>query len=323
MYTKDVNAMMVRNYGLNLPKGRLNAPGDNRPIFLDADRSKHLFGGVTDAFVFTNANVGYSANVTLQVQRTWSNGMFASLAYNFLDAKDASSIEAEISSDAYDRNPAYGNVNEAVLAPSLYGNRHRIVGSFSKKFTYGDEGRWGTTIGAFLQYAQGGRFSYTYSGNINNDGSGNNDLMYIPTDAQIDQMQFAGNNADAQRTAFKKFIAQDDYLSENRGSVVEKYGILSPWYSNLDIRILQDLNINVGKKTNTIQLSLDVLNFGNLINNGWGVRQIPSTTQPLGVSVGAGGVPTYSFDTGIQNTFVQDFNLSSRWQAQVGLRYIF
>jgi hypothetical protein len=86
---------------------------------------------------------------------------------------------------------------------------------------------------------------------------------------------------------------------------------------------LQDININVGKKTNTIQLSLDVLNFGNLINNGWGVRQIPSTTQPLGVSVGAGGVPTYSFDTNTQNTFVQDFNLSSRWQAQVGLRYIF
>jgi hypothetical protein len=326
MYTKDINAMMVRNYGLKLPGGRLNAPGDSRVIYRADDRARDLFGGITNAYVFTNANVGYSANVTLQLQRTWSNGMSASLGYNFLDAKDASSIEAEISSDAYDRNPAYGNVNQAVLAPSLYGNRHRIVGSFNHKVKYG-KGRWATSLGLFFQYAQGGRFSYTYTGDINNDGSGNNDLMYVPTDAQIDQMVFDNsdpeNTPDQQRAGLKKYIAQDEYLNNNRGSIVEKYGLLSPWYNNWDIRILQDLNVKVGKKTNTIQLSLDVLNVGNLFNNAWGVRQIPSTTQPLGVSVDGNGNATYKFDSGITSTFVQDFNLISRWQAQVGLRYIF
>jgi hypothetical protein len=326
IYTKDMNGMMVRNYGLNLPTGRLQAPGDNRPVYTQADRATNLFGGVTDAFVFTNTNVGYSTNVTVQLQRTWSNGMYASLGYNFLDSRDASSIEAEISSDAYDRNPAYGNVNQAVLAPSIYGNKHRVVGSFSKKFNYGgaERNRFGTTIGLFFQYAQGGRFSYTYSGNINNDGSGNNDLMYIPTDAQIDQMQFSGD-ATAQRQALKNFIAQDDYMSANRGSVMEKYGILSPWYNNWDVRILQDLNHKAGKKQNTLQLSIDILNVGNLLSNGkWGVRQIPTTTQPLGVTVdSATGVPTYSFDTKIVDSFVQDFSILSRWQAQVGLRYSF
>lgn len=326
IYTRDMNGMMVRNYGLNLPTGRLNAPGDNRPVYTDADRAKNLFGGVTDAFVFTNTNIGYSTNVSLQLQRTWNNGMFASVGYNYLDSKDASSIEAEISSDAYDRNPAYGNVNQAVLAPSIYGNKHRVVGAFSKKFSYGgpENNKMGTTIGLFFQYAQGGRFSYTYSGNINNDGSGNNDLMYVPTDAQLAQMQFAGD-ADAQRNAFKKFIEQDDYLSSHRGEVVEKYGILSPWYNNWDLRILQDLNHKLGKNTNTIQLTIDIQNIGNLLSNGkWGVRQIPTTTQPLGVSVDpATKVPTYSFDDKIESTFVQDFSLLSRWQAQVGLRYIF
>jgi hypothetical protein len=325
LYTKDINGMMVRNYGLNLPTGRLNAPGDNRPIYTAANRATNLFGGVTDAFVFTNTDVGYSTNVSLQLQRTWSNGMYGSIGYNFLDSRDASSIEAEISSDAYDRNPAYGNVNQAVLAPSLYGNRHRIVGYVSKKFSYGgaDGKLLGTTVGLFFQYAQGGRFSYTYSGNLNNDGSGNNDLMYVPTDAQVDQMQFSGD-ATAQRTAFKAFIAQDDYLSANRGNVVEKYGILSPWYNNWDLRILQDLNHKAGAKTNTLQLSIDILNVGNLVNNSWGVRQIPTTTQPLGVAgVDASGVPTFSFDTNIRETFVQDFSLLSRWQMQVGLRYSF
>lgn len=328
VYTKDINGMMVRNYGLNLPTGTLKAPGDNRPIYTDADHAKNLFGGNTDAFVFTNTNVGYSTNLMLQLQRSWSNGMYGSIGYNYLDSRDASSIEAEISSDAYDRNPAYGNVNQAVEAPSIYGNKHRIVGAFSKKFNYGgpEKSRFGTTIGVFFQYAQGGRFSYTYSGNLNNDGTpGNgvdNDLMYIPTDDQIDQMQFAGD-ADAQRTALKAFIAQDDYMKDRRGEIVEKYGILSPWFNNWDVRIAQDFNHKLGSRTNTLQFTVDILNIGNLFNNSWGVRRIPSTTQPLGVTVDANGVPTFSFDTNIKDSFVQDFSLLSRWQMQLGLRYSF
>lgn len=325
MYTKDINAAMVRNYGLNKPTAKLNAPGDSRPIYADADRSKDNFGGTTNAYVFTNTDIGQSTNLTLQLQKKWSNGMFMSFGYNFLDATDASSIEAEISSDAYDRNPAYGNVNEAVSAPSLYGNRHRFVGSFSKKFRYGgsDNDRFATSVGVFFQAARGGRFSYTYSGDLNNDGSSNNDLIFIPTDAQIDQMNFSGDAA-AQKTALKAFIAQDDYLSENRGQAMEKYGSLSPWYSNIDLRLLEDVNFKIGERTRTVQFSFDILNVGNLVNNAWGVRRLPVNTQPLGVSVDkATGVPTYSFDTNLKETFGQDFSLLSRWQAQVGLRFIF
>lgn len=322
IYTQDINAMMVRNYGLKLPSGTLNGVGDNRPIYRATDRALDGFGGVTNAYVFTNANVGYTFNGTIQIQRTFQNNMFASLAYNYGISKDASSIPAEISSDAYDRNPAYGHVNNAVLANSLYGNLHRIVGNFNKKFTYGN---WSTTVSAFMQYVKGGRFSYTYSGDINNDGSFNNDLIYIPTDAQVDQMAFVGTAAEqtAQRAALKAYIAQDDYLSENRGKVSEKYALLSTWYNNWDIRILQDYNFKVGERTNTIQFSLDILNAGNLLNSDWGVRQLPTNTQPIGVSVGNNNVPVYSFDTNLKSTFTNDFSLLSRWQMQFGIRYIF
>jgi Carboxypeptidase regulatory-like domain len=331
MYTKDRNAMMVRNYSLGAPTLTLDSPGDTRPVY---DNATKAYASIpisdtetlkipNNSYVFTNTDVGYSTNAMFQLQYNNKMGMSATLGYNFTDARDASSIEAEISSDAYDRNPAYGDVNKAVLAPSLYGNRHRIVASFSKKFSYSD-GKMGTTIGVFLQRAKGGRFSYTYSGDINNDGSGNNDLMYIPTDANLAAMQFDDTNPDltpqAQRDALKAFILQDEYLNANRGNVVEKYGILSPWFGNLDLRILQDLKI---RKSNGIQLSIDVLNFGNLIKNSWGVRQLPTTTQPLGVSFDAAGKPVYKFDTAIKDTFVNDFSLLSRWQMQLGLRYNF
>lgn len=316
LYTKDLNAMMVRNYGLKPPTGKLGGV-DSRDIYTADDRAT-VFGGPTNAYVFTNTDEGYSFNASLQIRKNWNNGWFTSLGYNYLDAKDASSIEAEISSDAYERNPAIGHVNQARLTPSLYGNRHRVVGSAHKKFEYGS---WATTIAAFFEYAQGGRFSYTYSGDINNDGSGLNDLIYIPTTTEINQMDFTGNDAaqEAQRRALENFIQQDEYLNDNRGAYAEKYDILSPWYSRWDVRVLQDY---VLPNQNTVQVSLDMLNIGNFVNSKWGVRQFPTNTQPIGVSV-TDGVPTYSFDTNLRNTFTNDFSLGSRWQLQVGLRYIF
>lgn len=322
-FTKDINSMMVRNYGIQPPTARLNGV-DNRLIYTFGDRSIYKpFGAPVDAYVFTNSDKGHSVNLTLDVKRTWRNGLYTSLAYNFLDAREVSSIEAEISGDAFQRNPALGNVNQAVLSNSLYGNRHRFVGLANKTFTYAND-KLATTFSVFFEYAQGGRYSYTYSGDINGDFSALNDLLYIPTDAEIDLMDFdiVNNNATeaAQRAALKAFIAQDDYLSENRGAYAERYAILSPWYSRWDIRVLQDIGMADDHK---LQISLDLLNAGNLISSKWGVRQFPTNTQPIGVTVDGSGNPTYSFDTDLTNTYTNDFSLLSRWQLQLGLRYIF
>lgn len=319
LYTKDLNAAMVRNYGLKLPTGRL-AGADTRPIYLAADRAQGPFGGATNAYVFSNTTTGYSFNAAFQIQRNWGNN-FVSLAYNYLQSEDAASIDAEISSDAYDRNP--GNIehtNRANLAPSLYGNRHRIVGAFSKRFEYGEA--LATTISLFTEYAEGTRYSYTYSGDINNDGSLLNDLIYIPNDRQIDQMEFSGDTDAQQRQALRDYIAQDEYLSANQGNYAEKYGALSPWFSRWDLRLLQDIGMGGERK---FQISLDVLNVGNLISSKWGVRQYATYTglaQPLAVTV-TNGQPVYSFDTAQKNTFFNDFSLLSRWQAQVGVRFVF
>jgi hypothetical protein len=319
IYTRDIQAAMVRNYGLRLPGGKLQGPG-SRPIYRLDDRAQ-VFGGPTNAYVFTNTDKGRIFNTAIQFTKVFAGDWRASLAYNFLDAKDAASIDAEISSDAYDRNPAnIQHSNTPEVAPSLYGNKHRVVGSLYKKFSYG--GSWATHVALFMEYVKGGRYSYTYSGDINNDGSGLNDLIYVPTDAEIDQMNFSGNAAE-QRSKLKAYIAQDEYLSEHRGQFSEKYGATSPWYSRWDMRIMQEYGLSNG---NSIQLSLDILNVGNLLRSKWGVREVATFTglaQPIAVSVDAQGAPTYTFDTSQQKTFFNDFSLNSRWQAQVGLRYNF
>jgi len=316
-YTKEVNSMMVRNYGLRTPGATLPGP-DNRPVYRSAEDRAQLFGGPTNAYVFTNTDIGYNVNASLELKRNWSCGLYTSIGYNFNDAREASSIEAEISSDAYERNPARGNITEAVLSPSLYGNRHRVIGSAYRSFNYGSADQWTTTLALFFQYAQGNRFSYTYSGDINNDGSGLNDLLYIPTDSELSQQAFAGG--EAQRNAFRSFIEQDEYLSANRGDYVDRYDILSPWYSNWDLRISQMIHISDQRK---VEFTLDILNVGNMLNSNWGVRQFPTTTQPVGVSIQDDGTPLYAFDPSLTSTFTNDFSLLSRWQMQAGLRFRF
>jgi len=322
-YSKDVNGMMVRNYSLKKPSGSLVGV-DNRPIYLDADHNLvQPWGQRMMSYIFTNTNVGYSYNFTFKAQKTWENNMNATFAYNYMESKDASSIEAEITSDAYDRNPVVGNVNQAIASNSLYGDKHRIVGLLSKKWTYGNE-KWNTSIAGVYEYAQGGRFSYTYAGDINGDGSNLNDLIYIPTDANIDAMAFntSGSSSEAaQRTALKVFISQDEYLKSRRGTYAGKYDILSPWRGNWDMKFTQSYNLSATKR---IQLDVNFLNIGNLLNKDWGVIKLPVSTQPIGVSVDPSShVPTYSFDTTQTETFRNDFSLLSRWQVQGGLRFIF
>ena len=315
LYNKDINAMLVRNYGLSLPTGKLQGP-DTRPYYQAGDK-------VNDAYVFTNTSLGHSFNTSLQVQRTWNSGFYVSVGYNFLAAQEASSLSAEISSDAYDRNPTYGNVNMAMLGQASYGNRQRIVASASKRFVYGKS--WATTLSAVTEYTEGSRFSFTYAGDINNDGAFDNDLLFIPTSSQLGQMKFSGTDAQqaSQRAGFESYIQQDKYLSAHRGQVAEKFTSFTPWFSTLDVRVLQEYML---PNKHAIQLSLDVLNFGNLLNSNWGVRQFASYTglaQPLGVSTDSKGVPTYSFDTSQKTTFFNDSQLISRWRMQVGLRYSF
>ena len=212
---------------------------------------------------------------------------------------------------------------------SEFGQRHRIVGgaTYSKSWS----NSLATHFGLFLEIAEGNRFagsggnrySYIYSGDVNGDGTGGNDLIYIPRSATDPNEILFADAADAQ--AFENFITQDSYLNSHRGQIAERFGAVNPWYHNLDLRVLQDFSFNTGAQKQTFQFSLDILNFTNLLNSDWGVRKTasPAATSPLRlVQFNGQGVPVFDF-TGPAETFVDDPSLLSRWQVQVGLKYFF
>ena len=129
------------------------------------------------------------------------------------------------------------------------------------------------------------------------------------------------------------YIENDEYLKTRRGQYAEKNEVRAPFESIFDLRLLQDVFINVGDKRNTLQLSLDIFNFGNMLNTDWGKRYfVPNgdgtSVQLLNYAGMQGSTPTFSFDTTKED--MKDFLgkddsglISSRWQMQLGIRYIF
>ena len=131
------------------------------------------------------------------------------------------------------------------------------------------------------------------------------------------------------------FIENDPYLSENRGDYAARNESRSPWSHVMDLKILQDINFNIGNKLHKFQISLDVFNFSNLINKNWGRRYFQGSfgnVEILDFEGFADGTntPTFTFnpnnlgDDNTPRTVIDDAGIqSSRWQMQLGLRYIF
>ena len=326
IYGKDFNSVFMRNANLRAPVRTLP---DGRPYFGGAGNNElnNLGGG--SIFVIDNKRQGHSLNVSAQLRKEFGAALNTTLSYSFTSAKN-NLKSTEIASVLWQNQPVQGDPNNPEVSWSEFGLRHRIVGTATWARAWSD--RFKTSIGMFLEIGHGNRFagaggnrySFIYAGDVNGDGQGGNDLIYIPT-GPSDIILVATPTATVaqQSAALEAFIEQDNYLSTHRGQIAERFGAINPWYSNLDLRILQDLALGSGARRHTFQLSVDVLNFANLLNSSWGVRKVasPAATSPLQfVGFNPAGAPTFNF-TGPSATFIDDPGLLSRWRMQVGLRY--
>jgi hypothetical protein len=327
IYSKDLNAIYVRNANLGPAVRTLE---DGRPYYDGGQNDPDLFGG--GAYVIDNTDEGHNFSITAQFRKQFESGLFTSLSYTYMEAKSVMT-STEIASVLWQGNATSGYSNRPELGWSEFGLKHRIVGGLTYKHDW--SGFTSTTVGVFLEIAQGNsfagaggnRYSFIVSGDVNGDGQAGNDLIYIPQNQNdINLVEYDGVSADDQWAALNEFIEQDSYLSENRGSIAERFALVNPWYWNMDLRLLQDFNLMAGGQKHTFQLSIDILNFGNLLNSDWGVRQVAnsSVTSPLELAgFDANGEPQYNYRVGVGETFQDDPSLFSRWQMQIGIRYMF
>lgn len=170
---------------------------------------------------------------------------------------------------------------------------------------------------------------------MNQDGQAN-DLIYIPKDKnEILFVEKNGYTAEQQAEAFWDFIQQDPYLRKHKGRYAEAFSSQLPWVNRFDLKIAQDFYIKVKKQKNTLQLSVNILNFGNLLNNSWG--QIKSTAASNQGKIlhyeknDTDSRPMFSMNTLTKygkavlptESFSRQNIAENCWQIQLGIRYIF
>ena len=353
IYSKDISAVFFQN--VNLPsEGTALQGSDDRIRYI----SSQIYAGlptptvtnpdIRDAVLMTNSKKGYAYAFTLELQKTSGNFFFGA-SYTYSKAKTVSD-GGYFQSNIWRDRPVTGDPNAEELGLADFYLPHRVMAYASYRKEYAKH--FATSVGIVFEASPSGVGSYTYKGDLNNDGVTNNDLIYIPKDKNDIVLVPDSKNGNDTRTAdeiwdqLNNYINQDRYLNKHRGEVAKRNAVVFPFYKRLDLNIMQEFFIE-SKTTHvrhTLSVTFDILNLGNFFNKNWGSYQTftsigsytPYTSGILqfeGVASGAennAGKPKFSFPyldatykTPLQKSFSDDISVLSRWQAQIGARYTF
>ena len=340
IYNKNINMLHYVDVNQKRPSGTF-AGNDKRDIYPALDLSgapattaRFLNPGIGNAFVLTNNNVGYSYSLTAKLEKPMTKNFGGVLAYTNAKATDLSSVASTVNAST----PSIYGMNYLREGFSDNDLRHRFMGYVNYRLNYGGKFGGATTFSLGMVSASGFKLSYTYSSDVNGDGQFN-DLIYIPAAGNnlTFQDQTVGTTvftAAAQASAFSNYIEANPYLKNRRGQYAERNGVQAPWLTRFDFSIEQDFFVKTGKnkKANTFRFRADFINFGNLINNKWGVGNVSTTPQPLNYrGRTTAGEPIYRLATQVvngatvllQDAFVDSKTLNDVYQIQLGVRYIF
>lgn len=331
LYSKDINAVVQRNLNLPLPDKTIKG-ADNRPYW----SANRIEADVATAMVLSNTSKGYQASFTAQLTKNFSNGLSGMVAYTYNLAKDVSTNPGSRAHSAWQNNTVVSYLNNPELSYSSFAMPHRVVGSLSYRIEYARH--FATTLSLYYSGMHQGRYSYAYSNDMNGDGT-SADLLYIP--ATKDEIKFIdavdpkdntkiAMTAAEQADAFWNYVENTPYLKKNKGRYAERFGDVQGWLNRFDLKILQDLFTNFGAdRRYTLQVSLDIINVGNLLNSAWGVYKsnglasydrIRPLTQASGYRKSGGRwVPKNGLQADGTSTYVlnasslEDFNKKTQW----------
>jgi len=331
VFSKTLNNINFKNWNREVDPNFTFAGPDQRPRF----RNGRVDANFEDIIYLENTNKGYSYNLMAQLQKTFTNGFSGSIAYSYGDSYDLNSGTSSVAASNWQFVNQVNGLNNLSQTRSNYSMGSRIVGLVSYRKEYMNN-TMATQVSLFYNGQSGQPFSYVYAGDMNLDGTGGNDLIYIPrTMADINLVVNRDGVSPADQWAqLDAFIEGDKYLSEHRGEYAKRNGARMPFQHNFDFRILQEVGVKVGSSMNKLQFSLDILNVGNLLNSDWG-KQYFIQNQGFTLVTFAGvpngtNTPTYTYSPSNQtngkawsagdNILENQF---ARWRMQLGVRYIF
>jgi hypothetical protein len=337
MYTRANKQILLRELNVDFDNPVSTTQG-GRPVFgthtegpisgsnTNVASPNRISDDVLAVVELTNSDEDRSWSLTGQLQKRYSDGIEFTASYTYSQAKDLSGLTSSIATSNIGFNPVVGSPNSPRLMRSDYETPHKVVlgGSWDVRPWF--------TWSLFYVGSSGDGYSYVYDGDVNADGyeasyASNrfNDLVYVPLDENditlVDPAAWTTLNA---------YIESEECLRENRGRIIERNACREPWQSQLDTRFTFRVPTIRGQRA---EISLDILNVPNLLNEEWGVvKYVPNATIDLLELRGWDSANNRGYfqptsqvrlnENGEADPF-QVLSGNSRWQMQLGVRYSF
>jgi hypothetical protein len=349
IYNRDILTTLFDNVNLvnptplgvsGYPDNRNMYPSSNTTRFINPLNNQGQASATgtqaLNTIVMKNGKKGHYFSLSGTLTKQFDRGFTASVSYTKSYANNFYDGSGDQPLSAWQNTRQFNGTNYPLLGYPDYIVPDRVTAMISYKREYLKH--LATTISVFYNGSSAGRFSYVYGQDFNRDGFNGNDLIYIPRNAsEITFVPKTVNgvtySAQEQSDLFFAYIEQDKYLRDHKGQYAERNGGLFPWRNQVDVRIMQDLFTNIGKNRNTLQFSLDIFNFGNLLNSGWstfktlnaGAILVPTNQNAL--VPGGTTRPTFQLATDrsglATSTFRDNASVASTYYMQFGLRYLF
>ncbi len=348
IYTEHKNA--VDWVDLRLSENGVTLP-DGRPQFFEVDPTlpgcNATFNGLRQGFsnagtnggpcddvrnsnqdvLMTNGVEGSTTSISVQLAKDFDfsekTSVNLGLGYAYLDAEVGNPVNSSTGGSSYEE-VAVEVLNNVQLGPALWANEHNIVLRATLKHYFIED--HATTVGLFFQRRSGRPFSYTYEDDTVEDLFGDSDdeervLIYVPTGPSDPVYDFSGLSQGEINELFD-FLGRSG-LNRYAGGIAPKNAFNSPWSTDLDIRIQQDIPL---WKEHSVQLFLDIENALNLFSNSNNVKRYADTGDiEEGVRIAQlddGNTSVYV----VEDIFDADIDLDvddSLYRIQLGIRYKF
>jgi hypothetical protein len=322
IYTKSINQFYLTD--VNLQGVQTLAAGEGgRQLYVQPTAFNAGTGAVSAVRLTTRMgqtieNVNKSADratqLTFQLQKSFSNGIEFNAAYTYSHVLDLFSFTSDISGSNYVFGALDGTIANRNLRTSVYDRPHKISLSgtvnvpFDARFSLIYTGISGTP------------FTYVVANDVNGDGVGGNDPVYVPRDGGDIEMK----NGAADFAKLDSYINSEPCLRDNRGRILPLNVCRNPWQNLLNARLSKVLPTFGGQ---SVEIEMDMLNVLNFIDSNWGLTRVTGGFEETNLIRLAGydagqqrGI--YTLNLPPKNALSIN-SLGSRWVFQLGARYTF
>jgi hypothetical protein len=322
LYARAVHQWYFSDANLGMPVGAAAGEG-GRPLygtinaatgFATPVRRTPAFGPVVRV---SDRSGDRSFTLAVQLRKQFGDRVEGNVFYGYTQARDRMSlVNAEEASANLQNTPLNGTLEARPLATSYFEVPHRVELSAVARLPYN------VRLSLLYAGASGTPFTYTITGDANADGIGSgplvNDIVYVPRDSLDITLKNRGDWG-----ALGRFIESEPCLRAQRGRILARNSCRNPWFGTLNARVTKAFPTLYGQ---SLELTADVYNMLNLLHRQWGQSRATALNPPaqpllqlVGYDTGAGrGIYRLQLPALDQ---IQD--LASRWQMELGVRYVF